>query len=786
MQCLPPENPINGRVTYTSCSYNSIVSYECKYGFTIEGSKTRRCGADGRWSGQMPYCREINCGHPGSLYNGWIENIERGKLVPCPPALVPMPIIEVSVFALVGTLMGASVIFRCKPHMKLVGNSSSVCQKDGKWRYPVPRCLAPCVVPKIEKGNVTVASEERNHVNNVTVAEHGEQLIVECAPDYEFAANKTPVVCHNGTWAVIPNCTPARCKQMPRAPRNGMVIAPKTEHGMRAVFKCKDGYELKGDSQFVECSFGNWTGEIPHCHELFCPFPGYVTHGKVLLVGNMGVYDFRPYVKKIVNNKQIMYDCDRGYVLSEGPPGATCIGGYWSPRELPKCIPGQHPRLRWSRRRRSTGLFRRSNSSLPYKKVIDFFKRISRKVLHLGKRKKSRGHATNGKPRWHSSGGHNSTRSTWKRMFFGGKNNESGINRDKMINFLEIIYKKLSHVDAREREKKNHENVSMHELLNYFSINSLNVDLEEAVKNASINNGTGPVFRVKNQKEFAKYRRGFERIVRFYSKPSKTDRDRVKLKKSTKSHGKFKAHKHKANSGFKGFYKFLNNYLEDKLSNAVAQNATAQLIKKMNINIFTIKNGTTFTISDVYAFFKHIIEDKLNVDKINETTDNQTTTDGLIVSENVTVTIVSSSTKSSHNDTILSNEIPSDDDKVTTENLKEESVSFKKRKLLSLDYPLSNKESDNQFSHYYRPSRRFKSKQLTLNELEAQQQNHLKRFLAPSEIENQIYLKNLYLTAYEDEYRANVKRSIIQSNRTRPSLYDIKGRRNPIPEYQRK
>ncbi|KAJ2938869.1 hypothetical protein O0L34_g17677 [Tuta absoluta] len=67
----------------------------------------------------------------------------------------------------------------------------------------------------------------------------------------------------------------------------------------------------------------------------------------------MGLYDYRPYVKKVVNNKQIMYECDKGYVLNEGPPGATCVGGHWSPRELPICTLYQHPRIRWSRRRRS-------------------------------------------------------------------------------------------------------------------------------------------------------------------------------------------------------------------------------------------------------------------------------------------------------------------------------------------------------------------------------------------------------------------------------------------------
>lgn len=56
---------------------------------------------------------------------------------------------------------------------------------------------------------------------------------------------------------------------------------------------------------------------------------------------------------QIVNNKQIMYDCDKGYVLDVGPPGATCVGGKWRPLDLPQCLLGQHPRLRWNRRRRS-------------------------------------------------------------------------------------------------------------------------------------------------------------------------------------------------------------------------------------------------------------------------------------------------------------------------------------------------------------------------------------------------------------------------------------------------
>lgn len=49
-----------------------------------------------------------------------------------------------------------------------------------------------------------------------------------------------------------------------------------------------------------------------------------------------------------------MYDCDKGYILNEkGPVGATCVGGLWRPIDMPKCLPGLHPRLRWTRRKRN-------------------------------------------------------------------------------------------------------------------------------------------------------------------------------------------------------------------------------------------------------------------------------------------------------------------------------------------------------------------------------------------------------------------------------------------------
>lgn len=207
--------------------------------------------------------------------------------------------------------------------MLLLGHSSSVCQVDGRWRNSKPECLAPCIVPKVSQGHVFPVDSLSDE--NITTAfthtflphalfssekvMHGITLEVKCDEHYEFPLTIPNLpTCNNGTWSVIPRCVPARCNSLPKPPKHGMVLAPKTDHGMKAIFKCKDGFQLQSSGKTnirslkensFTCSFGVWTGDSPECQEVYCSFPGYVQNGKVLLVGNMGLYDYRPYVKKV-------------------------------------------------------------------------------------------------------------------------------------------------------------------------------------------------------------------------------------------------------------------------------------------------------------------------------------------------------------------------------------------------------------------------------------------------------------------------------------------------------
>ena len=115
----------------------------------------------------------------------------------------------------------------------------------------------------------------------------------------------------------------------------------------------------------------------------------------------------------------------------------------------------------------------------------------------------------------------------------------------------------------------------------------------------------------------------------------------------------------------------------------------------------------------------------------------------------------------------------------------EKSVSSFRRKLLSLSRTSNSLSSKPKLvKSGYRISHSLKSKQFIPNELEAQQQSRSKRFLSPSKLDNQIFLKNLYLNACEDGFTTNVKRSILETNRT--SWTALRRRKGDLEEHENK
>ena len=57
VSCPVPANPPNGRVMFNSMTYNSLISYECNYGYMVIGETVRRCERNKGWTGLQPICR---------------------------------------------------------------------------------------------------------------------------------------------------------------------------------------------------------------------------------------------------------------------------------------------------------------------------------------------------------------------------------------------------------------------------------------------------------------------------------------------------------------------------------------------------------------------------------------------------------------------------------------------------------------------------------------------------------------------------------------------------------
>ena len=67
-------------------------------------------------------------------------------------------------------------------------------------------------------------------------------VTVTCEAPFQPADNSS-VVCSDGTWLQPPRCVPAKCTELPDAPRNGMVVAPNMDHGMVGKFEV-GGHEV--------------------------------------------------------------------------------------------------------------------------------------------------------------------------------------------------------------------------------------------------------------------------------------------------------------------------------------------------------------------------------------------------------------------------------------------------------------------------------------------------------------------------------------------------------------
>ena len=115
--CSGAVAPQNGTVSAASATFGNSVTYACNSGYTVSGSASRACQANGTFAGAAPTCAPVDCGTPGALTNG--------------TATAPV------------TTFGSTVTWACNAGYGIVGTATGTCQANATWPA-APSCVTDC------------------------------------------------------------------------------------------------------------------------------------------------------------------------------------------------------------------------------------------------------------------------------------------------------------------------------------------------------------------------------------------------------------------------------------------------------------------------------------------------------------------------------------------------------------------------------------------------------------------------------------------------------------------
>uniref|UniRef100_A0A3B4ASR2 E-selectin n=1 Tax=Periophthalmus magnuspinnatus TaxID=409849 RepID=A0A3B4ASR2_9GOBI len=297
--------------TKTKYAYGNSCSFSCLPGYNLVGTKALTCTASAEWSGNVPYCQVIQCSKLSNPQWGFVR---------CSDPLGP-------------SSYQSTCVFACEEGYELTGSQTDtlLCESTGQWNATQPSCTAVQCPTLPEQSNLIITCEDLSF---------GSSCSFSCATGFTLVGHETITCTSSAEWSNnMPFCegknihfiSSVRCPAI-SVLENAVVncegdTKTKYAYGNSCSFSCLPGYNLVGTKALTCTASAEWSGNVPYCQAVVCPFLEAPQNGHINCSLIESLY-----------NSQCAFTCDQDYTL-DGFAILTCDHyGNWT-GDMPTCKP---------------------------------------------------------------------------------------------------------------------------------------------------------------------------------------------------------------------------------------------------------------------------------------------------------------------------------------------------------------------------------------------------------------------------------------------------------------
>ncbi len=269
--CAGVVAPANGALSATSATLGNAVTYTCTAGYTLAGNASRTCQAVGTFSGSDPTCDPVDCG---------------ALTAPAHGAVVAAT-----------TTFGATATYSCNANYALAGASTRMCQADTAWSGAAPTCdlvTTGCTSDPCKNGGTcstsgasgftcacatgwtgsdcgspvtcSGATAPANGGVSASSANYNGTVTYSCDPGYTMTGTTTRTCQASGAFTgTAPTCKAVDCGALTAPPNGGVTTPNGTLFGATATYTCSTGFGLSGTATRTCQAAASWSGAAPTC-----------------------------------------------------------------------------------------------------------------------------------------------------------------------------------------------------------------------------------------------------------------------------------------------------------------------------------------------------------------------------------------------------------------------------------------------------------------------------------------------------------------------------------------